>query len=327
MRLLIKILNLMIISVVSNLIYAANADVKFPTRPVRILVGYPPGGGIDMTARLVGQALSDHWGSSVVIDNRPGAGGGIAIELTAKAAKDGYTMMLCAIGSHGITPATGKKIPFDYLNDFSFISRVGGNPNVIMSNLSTPIRSIQDLITYAKSNPDKLIYGSSGVGASPHLSVELLKIMVGIHLTHIPYKGASLALVDLIGGQIPISVGNLPGGPLSAIKSGKVRGLAITTKTRSLKIPDVPTVAESGIPNYEVNGWYGICSPRLPKSLESKLNIDLVKVLNTNTLKQKLDEQGVDIQSSTADEFRAHVKAEIAKWRKVLTEAKLEHLD
>ncbi len=304
--------------------HAAEPVKNFPSKPARIIVGYAPGGGVDMAARLVGQALAEEWKGTVVIDNRPGAAGGIGTEMTARAAADGYTMMLCNIATHGITPARVKKLPYDPIRDFSFLSRVGGNPNVLMAHASLPARTIPELVTYAKANPGKLSYGSSGVGASPHLSVELLKMMAGINIVHVPYKGAAPALADVMGGQIPLSVGNLPGGPLAAIKSGKVRGLAVTTLKRSSKAPDVPTMAESGVPGYEVNGWYGICSPKLPRDLEAKINADLVKVLASNALKQRLDDQGIDVQSSTSDELAAHARAEIAKWTKVVKEAKLE---
>ena len=304
--------------------HAADPVKKFPTKPVRIIVGYPAGGGVDMAARLVGQGLGELWGSTVVIDNRPGAAGGIGTEMAARAPRDGYTMMLCNIGTHGITPARVAKLPYDPIADFSFLSRVGGNPNVLMAHASLPARNIQELIAHAKANPGKLSYGSSGVGASPHLSVELLKMTAGINIVHVPYKGAAPALADVMGGQIPLSVGNLPGGPLAAIRSGKVRGLAVTTLKRSSKAPDVPTMAESGVPGFEVNAWYGICSPKLPRALEAKINADLVKALATHTLKQRLDDQGIDVQSSTPEELVAHVRAEIAKWRQVVKEAKLE---
>jgi tripartite-type tricarboxylate transporter receptor subunit TctC len=306
---------------------AADAVKKFPTKPVRIIVGYPAGGGVDMAARLVGQGLGEEWKSTVVIDNRPGAAGGIGTEMTSRAPADGYTLMLCNIGTHGITPARVAKLPYDPIKDFSFLSRIGGNPNVLMAHASLPARNIQELVAHAKANPGKLSYGSSGVGASPHLSVELFKMMAGINIVHVPYKGAAPALADVMGGQIPLSVGNLPGGPLAAIRSGKVRGLAVTTLKRSSKAPDVPTFAESGVPGYEVNGWYGICSPKLPRALELKINADLVKVLATNTLRQRLDDQGIDVQSSTPEELVAHVRAEIEKWRKVVKEAKLEGND
>ncbi len=308
----------------SGMAMAADSVNKFPTKPVRIIVGYPAGGGVDMAARLVGQGLGEEWKSTVVIDNRPGAAGGIGTELTARAPADGYTLMLCNIGTHGITPARVAKLPYDPIKDFSFLSRIGGNPNVLMAHASLPARNIQELIAYAKANPGKLSYGSSGVGASPHLSIELFKMMADINIVHVPYKGAAPALADAMGGQIPLSVGNLPGGPLAAIRSGKVRGLAVTTLKRSSKAPDVPTFAESGVPGYEVNGWYGICSPKLPRALELKINADLIKALATNTLRQRLDDQGIDVQSSTPEELVAHVRAEIEKWRKVVKEAKLE---
>lgn len=310
---------------VAGAAYAAEpATVKnFPTKPVRIIVGYAAGGGVDMAARLVGQGMGELWGSTVVIDNRPGAAGAIGTELTARAAPDGYTMTLCNIGTHGIGPARTRKLPYDPINDFSFLSRIGGNPNVVMAHASFGARTIQELVAVAKANPGKFSYGSSGVGGSPHLSMELLKMLTGINLIHVPYKGAAPALADAIGGQIPLSVGNLPGGPLSAIKSGKVRGLAVTTLKRSAKVPDVPTVAESGVPGYDVNGWYGLCSPVLPKALETKINADLVKVLAGTVLRQRLDDQGIDVQSSTPDELKAHARAEIAKWTKVVKEANL----
>lgn len=308
---------------VGSAAYAADAVKSFPTKPVRIIVGYAAGGGVDMAARLVGQGMGEQWGSTVVIDNRPGAAGTIGTELTARAAPDGYTMTLCNIGTHGIGPARTRKLPYDPINDFSFLSRIGGNPNVLMAHPSFGARNLPELVALAKANPGKFSYGSSGVGGSPHLSVELLKMMTGINLIHVPYKGAAPALADAIGGQIPLSVGNLPGGPLSAIKSGKVRALAVTTLKRSTKVPDVPTIAESGVPGYDVNGWYGLCAPTLPKALETKINADLVKTLAMPTLRQRLDDQGIDVQSSTPDELKAHARAEIAKWTKVVKEANL----
>jgi tripartite-type tricarboxylate transporter receptor subunit TctC len=305
------------------MVHAAEAVKDFPSKPVRIIVSYAAGGGVDMAARLVGQALGELWGRSVVIDNRPGATGVIGTELTARAAPDGYTMTLCNIGTHGIGPARARKLPYDPIEDFSFLSRVGGNPNVLMAHASFGARNIQELIVLAKANPGKFSYGSSGVGGSPHLSVELLKMLTGINLIHVPYKGAAPALADAMGGQIPLSVGNLPGGPLTAIKSGKVRGLAVTTPKRSAKVPEVPTVAESGVPGYDVTGWYGLCAPRLPKPLETRINADIVKVLASAGLKQRLDDQGIDVISSTPEELKAHARAEIAKWTKVVKEANL----
>lgn len=323
MKRMIQGLVVPVMALLPVVVHAAEAVKDFPSKPVRIIVAVAAGGGVDTAARLVGQALGELWGKSVVIDNRPGAASMIGTELTARAAPDGYTAILCNTATHAITPARMRKLPYDAINDFSFLSRIGSNPNALMAHPSFGARSVQDLITLARANPGKFSYGSSGVGGSPHLSVELLKMMTGINLVHVPYKGAAPALADAIGGQIPLSVGNLPGGPLAAIKSGKIRGLAVTTLKRSPKVPEVPTMAESGVPGYEVTSWYGLCAPKLPKPLEAKINADLVKVLAGASLKQRLDDQSIDVQSSTPDEFRAHAAAEIAKWAKVIKEANL----
>ena len=311
----------------ASAVSAQEAVKNFPNRPARIIVGFAPGGGVDMAARLVGQALGDLWGSNVVIENRPGAAGNIGTELTAKAAPDGYTMMLCQIASHAITPARYKNLTYNHITDFSFLSRVGGIPNVLVAHPSLPARTLQEFIAHAKANPGKLTYGSSGVGGSPHLSIEWLKMLTGINIVHVPYKGAALALADVMGGQIPLSTGNLPGGLLSAIKAGRVRALGVTSATRNAKVPDVPTFAESGIKGYDVSSWYGICAPKLPRPLEARINADLVKVLSAGTLRNRLDEQGVEVISSTPEEFVAFVRAETAKWARVVQEAKLQATD
>ncbi len=320
----LKIVLVLSIFLTSFSTYAIDGTKDFPNKPVRVIVGFAPGGGTDSSTRIVGQALSELWHTSVIIDNRPGAGGSVGTEITAKAAKDGYTMMLCTIASHAITPAKVKKLPYDYIKDFSFLSMIGGYPNVLMAFPTPSLRTLPEMIDYAKSNPGRLSFGSSGAGASPHLSVELLKLMTGIDITHIPYKGASPALAELIGGQIPLSVGNLPGAPLSAIKSGKVRGLAVTTVKRNSKLPDVPTIAESGVPGYEVNAWAGLCSPKLEATLETKINLDIIKVLNSPILKQRLNDQGIDVQSSSPSKFIEYVKEESLKWTKVVKAIHLE---
>jgi tripartite-type tricarboxylate transporter receptor subunit TctC len=297
----------------------------YPSKPVRIMVGYAPGGGVDTTARLVGQALNDLWGTPVVIENRPGAAGNLATEATAKAPPDGYTLVLCNIGSHSVTPARfARKLTYDPIRDFAFPSMIGGVPNLFMVHPSFPARTLKQYIAYAKANPGKVNFGSSGVGASPHLSIELLKIMTGIDIVHVPYKGAAVALSDVISGHIESSVGNLAGAPLAAVKSGRVRALAVTSARRNKQLPDVPTFAESGVPGYDVTGWYGICTQsKVPQPIVSKLTADLHKVLS-GPLKAKLEEQGIDVTPSTPEQFQAHVKSEIEKWTKVVVAAKLE---
>lgn len=303
---------------------AATAQ-SYPAKPVRIMVGYAPGGGVDTTARMVGQALGDLWGSTVVIENRPGAAGNVATEYTAKAAPDGYTLVLCNIGSHAITPARfAKKLNYDPIRDFAFPSMIGGVPNVFMVHPSFHVKTLKQYIAFAKANPGKVNFGSSGVGASPHLSIELLKMKTGINIVHVPYKGATPALTDAMSGHIESSVGNLAGAPLAAVKSGRVRALGVTSAKRNAQLPDVPTFAEAGVPDYDVTGWYGICTQsKVPQPIVTKLTADLNKVLS-GPLKGRLEEQGVAVAPTTAEQFEAHVKSEIDKWTKVVKSAHLE---
>jgi tripartite-type tricarboxylate transporter receptor subunit TctC len=298
---------------------------SYPAKPVRIMVGYTPGGGVDTTARMVGQALGELWGTPVVIENRPGAAGNVATEVTAKAPPDGYTLVLCNIGSHAVTPARfAKRLTYDPIRDFAFPSMIGGVPNLFMVHPSMPTKTLKQFIAYAKANPGKVNYGSSGVGASPHLSIELLRLMTGINIVHVPYKGAASALTDVMSGHIEASVGNLAGAPLAAARSGRVRALGITSAKRNKQLPEVPTFAESGVTGYDVTGWYGICTQsRVPQQIQAKLTADLHKVL-AGPLKAKLEDQGVEVTPTTPEQFQAHVKTEIEKWTKVVAAAKLE---
>jgi tripartite-type tricarboxylate transporter receptor subunit TctC len=294
----------------------------FPNKPVRLIVGFVPGGGTDLAARMVAGALSELWGTTVLVDNRAGAGGNVATDLTVRAAPDGYTVMLCTIG-HAITAAR-MKLPYDSIRDFSFISMVGSMPNLLMAHPSQPFKNVGDIVAFARANPGKLSFGTSGVGASPHLSMELFKTMAGINIVHVPYKGAAPALAEVMGGQIPLSIGNLPGGPLAAVKSGRLRGVGVTTAKRSSRAPDVPTFAEGGVPGYEVAGWYGICAPSgLPKAVLAKFNEGLVKVLGAADMQQKLGDQGIEVAASSPDQFLAYVKTEMVKWAKVVKDAGL----
>jgi tripartite-type tricarboxylate transporter receptor subunit TctC len=299
---------------------------QYPAKPVRILVGYVPGGGVDTTARIMAAALTDAWGSQVIVENRPGAAGNIATELAAKAPPDGYTLVLCNIGSHAITPARFKsRLTYDPVRDFAFPIMIGGVPNVFMVHPSMPTKTLKEFIAYAKSHPGKINFGSSGVGASPHLSIELLKTMTGINIIHVPYKGAAEALAGVISGQIEASVGNLAGGPLAAVKSGRVRALGVTSAQRNAQLPDVPTFAEQGVKGYDVTGWYGLCTQsKVPQPILAKLNTDANKLLAGAALKKRLEDQGITISATTPEAFQAHVEAEIAKWTKVVSDAHLQ---
>jgi tripartite-type tricarboxylate transporter receptor subunit TctC len=297
---------------------------NYPVRPVRIIVGYPPAGGVDVAARTVAQGLSEVWGTqNAIVDNRPGAAGSIGTELTAAAAPDGYTLMLCNVASHAITPARAKKLPYDHVRDFAFVSMVGTTPNVIVTHPSMAMKNLRDVIAYAKKNPGKLNYGSSGVGASPNLSVELLKLEAAIDIVHVPYKGAAIAMADVMSGHLELMTGNLP-GPLPQIKAGRVRGLAVTSAERNARVPDVPTVAEQGVPGFDVSSWYGICTQAaVPKPIFDKLRTDLLKALNSPETRKRLYDQGVDVKTATPEEFVEHVKAETARWTKVVREANI----
>ena len=297
---------------------------SYPAKPVRIIVGFAPGGGVDTTARMVGQSLGDVWGTTVIIDNRPGAAGNVGTELAAKAPPDGYTLVLCNIATHAITPARfGKKLTYDPIRDFAFTSMIGGVPNLFMVHPSFPAKTLKQYVAYAKAHPGKVNFGSSGVGASPHLSIELLKVMTGISIIHVPYKGAAIALSDVMSGHIESSVGNLAGAPLAAVKSGRVRALGVTSRERNKQLPDVPTFAEAGVPGYEVTGWYGICTQsKVPQPILTKINADLHKVL-AGPLKTRLEDQGITVRPTTPEEFLAHVNKEIAKWTKVVAAANL----
>ena len=297
----------------------------YPSKPVRILVGYVPGGGVDTTARIMAAALTEFWGTQVIVENRPGAAGNIATELAAKAPPDGYTLVLCNIGSHSITPARFKdRLTYDHIRDFAFPVMIGSVPNVFMVHPSMPTKTLREFIAYAKARPGKINFGSSGVGASPHLSIELLKSMTGINLVHVPYKGAAEALAGVMSGQIETSVGNLAGGPLAAVKAGRVRALGVTTPTRSAQLPDVPTFAEGGVPGYDVSGWYGLCTQsKVPPAIVAKINADANKLMVSMPLKKRLEDQGITITPTTPDAFQAYVRGETDKWTRVVKDANL----
>ena len=299
----------------------------YPVKPVRILVGYTPGGGVDTAARIAAQSMTEAWNSQVIVENRPGAAGNIATEITARAAPDGYTMVLCNIGSHGVTPARfGPKLTYDPIADFAFPARFGGMPNVLMVHPSVPMKGLRDFIAFARKHPGKLSYGSSGVGASPHMSIELMRSVTGIDILHVPYKGASAALADVLAGHLEASVGNFAGAPLNSIRSGRLRALGITSAQRSTQMPDIPTFRDQGIEGFDVTGWYGLCTQaKVAGEIITRINTDINRMLGTGqALRKRLEEQGIDIAPATPAEFAAMVKQEIAKWTKVVRDTKLE---
>ena len=293
----------------------------YPAKPVRLVVGFASGGNVDIPARIVATKLGELWGTSVVVDNRPGAGGNIAAEFVAKAPADGYTLLVCNAASHGINPAFYTKIAFDAVKDFAAISLIGSTSNLLLVHPSVPTATLGEFITYAKANPGKISMASAGVGTSQHLALELFKSMTGTQLVHVPYKGGHPALTDVLGGQVQGMFAAVPTAQAS-IKAGKVRALGVTSLKRSPKLPDVPTIAESGVPGFSVTSWYGLCAPAtVPKPILAKLHDDLVKVLAMPDTQQRLSEQGIEVTPSNPDEFTEFIKSEVAKWAKVVKAA------
>ena len=290
----------------------------YPAKPIRIVVPFPPGGATDILARAVAQKLTDAWGQAVVVDNRPGAGGNIGSELVAKAAPDGYTLEMGTVGTHAINASLYAKMPYDHVKDFAPVILVAGVPNVLVVNPSLPVSSVQELIAYAKANPGKLNFASSGNGTSIHLAGELFKVMAGVQMTHIPYKGSAPALQDLIGGQVQLMFDNLPPS-LPHIKAGKLRALAVTSATRSSALPDTPTIAESGLPGFEASSWFGVLAPAgTPPAIIARLNAEIGAWLASAEAKEKMLALGANIGGGSPEDFARHIAAETAKWQKVV---------
>ena len=299
---------------------AANAQA-YPSKPITIIVPFSAGGTTDILARVVGQALTAELGQSVIIDNRAGAGGNIGGQLAARSQADGYTLFMGTVGTHAINESLYKKMPFDPIKDFAPLSRVANVPNLLVAHPSQPFKTVPEMIAYAKANPGKINFGSSGSGSSIHLSGELFKSMAKVDMVHIPYKGSAPAVNDLLGNQIAIMFDNMPSA-IQHVKGGKLRALAVTTSKRSPALPDVPTIAEAGVPGYEATSWFGLFAPAAtPAPIVAKLNKAIVKVLGQADVKQKIADQGGEIVAETPAQFAAFIKAETVKWGKVVKDS------
>ncbi|HEY5580114.1 MAG TPA: tripartite tricarboxylate transporter substrate binding protein [Rhodoferax sp.] len=300
---------------------SVSAQVSFPNKPITIIVPFSPGGTTDILARIVGQGLNAELGQSVIIDNRAGAGGNIGGQLAARAPADGYTLFMGTVGTHAINASLYKKMPFDPIKDFAPLTRVANVPNLLVANPAKPYKSVVELIAYAKANPGKVNFGSSGNGTSIHLSGELFKTMANVEITHVPYKGSAPAVTDLLGGQIDIMFDNLPSS-IQHVRSGKLRPLAVTTANRSPELPNVPTIAEAGLPGYEATSWFGLFAPAgTPPAVISKLNTAIVKVLGQADVRKKISEQGAEVYSETPEQFAAFIQKEVVKWGKVVRDS------
>jgi tripartite-type tricarboxylate transporter receptor subunit TctC len=298
----------------------------YPAKAIRMIVPFPPGGTTDILGRIAGQKITEALGQQVIIDNRAGAGGNIGTELVAKSPPDGYTLLTDPGSTLTINPSLFSKLSFDPLKDFAPITILAAVPNMLEVHPSLPVKNVRELIALAKTKPGQLNYASTGAGQSTHLSMELFKTMAGIDLNHIPYKGSAPALTDLLGGQVSLMFDNMPSS-LPHVKAGKLRALAVSTLKRSPTMPQLPTVAESGLPGFEVSVWFAVLAPAgTPREVVNKLNAVLVKALQAPDVKERLASQGAEAVGNTPEQFSAQMKRDLVKWAKVVKDsgAKLE---
>ena len=298
----------------------ASSGQGFPAKPVRYVIPFPAGTSNDIVGRLLTDRLARLWGQQVIVDNRVGASGTIGAAFVAKAPPDGYTLLHCNIAPNAISPSMMARLPYEH-KDFAPITRIGMPPNVIMVHPSTPFRSIKDLAAYARANPGKLSYASGLVGTSPHLSMEWFKQRLKLNIVHIPFVNAAQGTGQVIAGEIPINISNMP-FVIAPIKSGRLRVLAVGSAKRQALLPDVPTMQESGLPDFEVNSWYGVCAPAAtPAALLDKLNADLHAVLRIPEVEQRLSDLGMPPAPTTREEFDQFMRTEIARWAQVIKDA------
>ena len=299
------------------------AAQSYPTRPLRLVVPFAPGGATDIVARLIGEQLGRQLGQPVVVENRPGAGGITGSDLVAKAAADGYTLVVSNIAAHGAGPAITRNMPYDPDRDFTHIALIGTIANALVVNPNLPVRSLAEFLDHARRNPG-LFYGSGGRGTSAHLSGELLKAMTGVEITHVPYRGAAPAMADLIGGQIP-AVFDAIGSIAAAVRAGQLRMLAVTSPQRSPAMPDVPTIAEAGVPGYEATSWFGISGPAgLPPAVADRLSSELRVAMQQPDVARRLEDLGFVRRDYAPAEYQAFVRAELTKWADVVGRAGIQ---
>jgi tripartite-type tricarboxylate transporter receptor subunit TctC len=295
----------------------------YPSKPVRFIAPFVAGAGTDLTARIIAQKLTEKWGQQFIVDNRTGAAGTIGVDLTAKAVADGYTICLIS-ASHSVNAATNSKLPYDLTKDLAAISQASSLFYAVYHSPSVPVNSIKELIAYAKANPGKLNFGSSGTGGLQHLAGEMFNHMAGVKITHVPYKGSAAVITAMLAGDVQVGFGTLF-GVRPHMPSGRLRVLAITAGKRSPAAPELPTVAEAGVPGYEVDQWYGIITgAKVPLSIVRKLSAAIAEAVKSPDVVKRLAAEGSTPVGSTPEQFSAHIKSEIAKWRKLVKEAKLE---
>ena len=297
---------------------AQSPAAAFPTKPVRLVVPFPPGGPLDVTGRAIAQKLSESWGQPVVVDNRPGAGGNIGAELVAKAPADGYTVVMGALSTHAVNPSLYAKMPYDAVKDFAPITLVATTPNVLVVNPALPVNSVRELIAYAKANPGKVAFGSGSNGSAGHLAGELFKVETGADMLHVPFRGAAPAMQALLAGDTQIMFDNLASS-MPQVKAGKLRALAVTTAQRSKLVPELPTMAESGLAGFDISTWFGLLAPAgTPPEIVAKWNAEVTKILNAPEMRERLNAQGAEPTPTTPAEFAAFIQREIPKYARIV---------
>ena len=300
--------------------FAASAQA-FPAKPVKLVVPFPPGGSLDNIGRLLALKLTEMWGQTVVVENRPGAGGNVGADAVAKSPADGYTVVMGALSTHAVNPSLYAKMPYDAVKDFAPISLVAITPNVLIVNASSRVHSLKDLIAQAKANPGKLNFGSGSNGSAGHLAGELFKVDTGTDVAHIPFKGGAPALQALLAGDTQFMFDNLANA-MAQVKGGKVRAIAVTTAQRSKLAPDLPTMAEAGMPGFDISTWFGILAPAgTPPAVVDKWNSDLVKVLNLPDVREKMLAQGAEPAPTSTTQFASFIAAERDKYARIVKAA------
>jgi tripartite-type tricarboxylate transporter receptor subunit TctC len=299
---------------------SAELASEYPSRPIRLVVPFVAGGSTDIIARVLGQKLAEQWGRQVVVDNRGGANGVIAMEIVARAAPDGYTLVLGYIANLGTAPALNPKLPYDPVKDYAPISHIASAPSIGVIHLGVPAKNLQELIALARAKPDAISFGSAAVGAMGHLSGELINRMAGVRMQHVPYKGGGQAIIDVIAGQIPlVIIGMTAATP--HVRAGRLRAIFTTGAKRSFAFPDVPTVAEQGFPGFSADAWYGLLAPaRTPRPIVDKLHAEVVRIMKLPEAKERLGSVGFEIVASSPEEFANLIRDEIPKWTKVVRE-------
>jgi tripartite-type tricarboxylate transporter receptor subunit TctC len=314
-------MNRFLLALVAVLIPQLALAQAFPARPVRIVCPFPPGGGVDITARAIAQELAAQLGQPVIVENKPGAGGNVAAAEVARSAPDGHTLLLTLNALHAISPHLYASLPFDAMKDFSFITPLVSFNNVLVVGPGFPARSVADLIAQAKRAPGKLSFASSGNGTNLHLTGELFKSMAGVDLVHVPYKGSAPALTDLMGGAVAMMFDTIPSA-LAHVKSGKLRALGVTGAKRSPVLPDVPTIAEAGLPGFEVVSWYGLVAPaRLPQEVARRLNAEATKAANGKEFRGRMEPLGFDIVTAAPEKMAEMLAADSARWAPLIKAA------